>query len=91
MPSHVPSVFMGLHYFIGRDPKPRVVEAHLALIKPTSAGVHTVGGHAAYKYDRADPDSWVLSTFAVARGRCQQHGLYSGVTMLAEEKLAVRH
>ena len=86
----MPSVFLGLHYFLGRDPKPRVVEAHLALINPASAADQVVCLGDPAEYDQADPDSWVLSTFAAAKRRCRQHGLYYGTTVLAEEKLAGR-
>ena len=99
VPSHVPSVFLGLHYFLGRDPKPRVVEAHLALLLPDGPGgavgaggaqggaasTSPVGG--GLTYDKYDPDSWVLSTFAAVERRVLR-GLYTGSTVLAEEKHA---
>ena len=40
----VPSVFLGIHYVIGEDRNPRVVEAHLCLVRPAAAtGVKAVG------------------------------------------------
>jgi hypothetical protein len=83
----VPSVFMGIHYFLGRDPKPRVVEAHLALIQPAGAE-REIPYDLCAGYNRDDPDSWVLCTFAAVEQRCSRHGLYHGTTELPEEKLA---
>lgn len=97
VPEGIPSFIIGVHYYIGRNPKPRVVEAQLALIRPishaNSAGMAPAAGpndDDVPPYDRSDPDSWVLSTFAAARRHSRRHGLFTGVTMLAEEKLAAR-
>ena len=38
-------------------------------------------------YDRDDPDSWVLCTFASLERRCNSFGLYTGVTEIGEEKM----
>ena len=38
-------------------------------------------------YDRNDPDSWVLCTFASLERRCRHYGIYSGLTEFSEEKL----
>ena len=54
--------FLGVHYYLGKDPKPRVVEAHVALIEPTGSEPWTIAraeGH--LEYDPASPDGWVLS------------------------------
>ena len=87
----VPSVFLGIHYFLGRDPKPRVIEAHLALIQPEGEepfAEYDLTEGDGISYDRDDPDGWVLSTFAAARRRSEKHGLLQGTTELPEEKLA---
>jgi hypothetical protein len=92
----VPSVFLGLHYFIGRNPRPRVAEAHVALIRPASSDDPTEMAaplprlpRLPDEYSPADADSWVLCTFAALERRCLRHGVYTGLTELAEEKLAV--
>ena len=99
VPAHIPSIILGLHYYIGRSPKPRVAEAQLALILPAAqahAGAQSFAPPAAGQkdavpaYERSDPDSWVLSTFAAAQRHSRRHGIFTGVTVLAEEKLAAR-
>jgi hypothetical protein len=99
VPAHIPSIILGLHYYIGRSPKPRVAEAQLALILPAAqahSGAQSFAPPAAGQndavpaYERSDPDSWVLSTFAAAQRHSRRHGIFTGVTVLAEEKLAAR-
>ena len=65
----------------------------MALIQPASSTDLT--GEAAPlprlpdEYSPADADSWVLCTFTSLERRCRKHGLHTGLTELAEEKLAV--
>lgn len=82
-PAHVPCTFLGIHYFLGKDPKPRVVEAHLALIRP-AAGEPAGLADADHVYDRDRPDAWVLSTYAAVARRYREHGLHTGMTEMAE-------
>ena len=40
-PAHVPSVHYGLHYYLGKEKHPRVIEAHACLIRPAATGSAT--------------------------------------------------
>ena len=88
VPDSVPSVFLGIHYYLGKDPKPRVVEAHVALIRPAAQHVAVSTGEqprAALDElpDLDHPDAWVLATFAAVQRRYERDGLHTGVTDLA--------
>lgn len=83
----VPAAFLGIHYFLGKDTKPRVVEAHVALIEPTcraptASEVAAKAAAEAGEFEAASPDGWVHSTFAACVRRCLWHGLHTGRTEL---------
>ena len=78
VPPHVPSAFYAIHYYIGREPKPRAVEAHACLIRPS--------GTAPSEEEEEEEDRWVLDTFAALERRSRRHGLFTGLTHLSEEK-----
>ena len=84
-PSHVPSVFYGLHYYVGHEHKrPRVIEAHACLILPSAAPSGRTFDVEA-PYDPTDGDSWVLCTFRTLQRRCDRNGFFSGTTALDPE------
>jgi hypothetical protein len=84
-PSHVPSVFFGLHYYVGHEHKrPRVIEAHACLILPSAAPSGRAFDVEA-PYDPTDGDSWVLCTFRTLQRRCDLNGFFSGTTALDPE------
>ena len=84
-PSHVPSVFFGLHYYVGHEHKrPRVIEAHACLILPSAAPSGRIFDVEA-PYDPTDGDSWVLCTFRTLQRRCDRTGFFSGTTALDPE------
>ena len=41
------SVYYGLHYFVGREKRPRVIEAHACLVVPTAMAAHRTAAGAA--------------------------------------------
>ena len=80
----VESTYFGVHYVIGSDRNPRVVEMHLCLITPIR-----VDSDEPAEERRADQwaAEWVVKTFETLRRRCRRDGLRTGVTMF-EEALA---
>ena len=86
-PSVVRSVYLGLHYVIGKEKHPRVVEAHVCLILPTghpsdaiSYGTPAPFPPVEVPSDADSSDSWILRTFATMERRSKRHGLRTGLS-----------
>ena len=82
----VRSVYLGLHYVIGREKHPRVVEAHVCLILPKGHECCAISAGQAPPYAPLEvpegtdsSDSWILRTYATMERRHKRHGLRTGL------------
>ena len=89
--ANVRSCFYGIHYVVGSERNPRVVELHLCLVLPQRRAPPTTS--AAAEAQRAASgtggrlgESWAERTFGRMRKVCERDGLFASSTIF-EEKL----
>ena len=85
--SVIRSVYLGLHYVIGKEKHPRVVEAHVCLVLPRGHPCCAISAGATPPYaplevpeDADESDAWLLRTFATMERRLPRHGLRTGLS-----------